>query len=96
MAFDLMGKVPIRFRWTEEENQLEASWTYTPGDPDLRRKLRAMLAFLDEREATTAVPPQVAPVAELISPAPLRAIGAAPAPEIPAQSRANGWEMINE
>lgn len=94
MAFDLMGKVPIRFRWTEEENQLEASWTYTPGDPDLRRKLRAMLDFLDEREATTS-PPRVAPAGELAPPAPLRAVAAA-VPEIPAQSRANGWEMINE
>lgn len=92
--FELLGRTPIRFRWAEEENQLEASWTYVPGDPELRRKLRAMLEFLDEREAILAGPPPMAPVVELAPAPPARAMAATP--EIPEHSRANGWEMISE
>jgi hypothetical protein len=94
MAFDLMGKSPIRFKYTDEA--LEASWTFAPGDPDLAPKLQRMLDFLkgmaqsDQIFAALAMEDVASQraegrkeIARIMEP-----------PALPERAIANGWEVI--
>jgi len=95
MAFDLMGKTPIRFKYTDEA--LEASWTFAPGDPDLSRKLQGMLDFL---RGMAQDEPIFAALAMEDASANRRAgrdliARELEPPALPERAVANGWEMLD-
>lgn len=79
--FRLLGRNPVRFIW--EEDAMEASWTFSPDDPELISKLESMVSFVRGRQGGETPRP----------PLPVRPVPAVP-PVLPAESVANGWELM--
>lgn len=83
VEFRMLGKNPTRFVW--EEDAMEASWTFAPGDPALLEKLESMVNFVRSRMGS--------PVPVVVHDIPAISRAAA-MPELPASSVANGWEIM--
>jgi hypothetical protein len=93
MAFDLMGKSPIRFKYTDEA--LEASWTFAPGDPELAPKLQRMLDFLKGMAQGDRIFAALAmeDVASQRAEGRREVARSLEPPALPERAIANGWEM---
>jgi hypothetical protein len=83
MAFELLGKNPVRFRYTD--GVMEASWTVSPDDPELVMKLQRMLQFVTEHD-DGGYNYEVVPV-PVVSYAP-KTLEPPPIP--------NGWELLDQ